>query len=276
MPSFFLNIIIFLRQSPPRLLILFTLSISLLLTAENAFASGRVNPYPETYLYFDSSPGDYIGQGKFLKVTKENGTFSSKMNYNNSDLGIEIYYNGGKHPSGRLDYWSLKLSAPYNSHRPLSTSIYPLATKFPFNDKAVPGINFSGNHRECNQATGWFVVNEIEYKYNEITYKYDSLKRLSADFVQKCDGGPGLTGSIRYNAIKPHSSLDLAAPLIYFVYYLTQQPSQEDLERLSCSLSFSPATWNDATKECTCDNDTQIWRDGQCLDEFLPVGPPLG
>ncbi len=136
-----------------------------------------------TYLYFNSEPGDYIGQGREQTLTDEDGVFTATTNYDN---GVSIRYNG-------TTWWNLNFAAP--NEEQLQPGPYEDATRFPFQSPTEPGLDVSGDGRGCNKLTGRFDILEISYNAD------GEIDRFAADFEQHCEGvDPALYGSIRINS----------------------------------------------------------------------------
>ncbi len=136
-----------------------------------------------TYLYFNSEPGDYIGQGSEQTMTDEDGTFTATTNSAN---GVAVHYRG-------TTWWDLNFAAP-NGER-LRPGPYEDATRFPFQSPTEPGLDVSGDGRGCNTLTGRFDILEISYDAS------GEIDRFAADFEQHCEGmEPALYGSIRINS----------------------------------------------------------------------------
>jgi hypothetical protein len=68
------------------------------------------------------------------------------------------------------------------------------AVRYPFNGSS-PGVDWTGEGRGCNTATGSFGIDAISYAGN------GTLERLELNFEQHCEGGPApLVGQVRYVA----------------------------------------------------------------------------
>ncbi len=133
---------------------------------------------PVTYLKLESSPGDYIGQGK----SHDYG--GDQLAFRRSDRRVSIQI-------GSFGDYGIELGAPRGQF--LQVGEYPGAKRYPFSDNS-PGIEVNGNGRGCNMIEGKFVVWELEVKGNEVI-------RLAIDFVQRCEGKmPPLAGMIRLNS----------------------------------------------------------------------------
>ncbi len=137
----------------------------------------------ETFIYFDSQTGDYIGGGIQQTFTTNDGVFSASRNYDN---GVNITFHGD-------DYWHLEFVAPFEAE--LTPGVYENATRFPFQSPTKPGLSISGAGRGCNTLTGRFEVLEVVYDPS------GNVQSFAADFEQHCEGGPAaLFGVVRYNS----------------------------------------------------------------------------
>lgn len=145
----------------------------------------------DTFLYFKSDQGDYIGGGLTQTFTTANGTFTASRNYDN---GVSISFNGSR-------WWHLDFAAPGNNV--LAPGVYEGATRFPFQSSIAPGLSIYGDGRGCNQSTGRFIVHEVVYNPD------NTIAVFAADFEQHCEGGiPALYGVIRFNSTLPILDLD--------------------------------------------------------------------
>ena len=139
------------------------------------FTKPATTNVPNSYMHVDSSPGDYIGQGKSYE-------------YGGAELKAEANARG---VIIRVDGWTLNLAPPKG--QTLQVGEYLNAKRFPFNADA-PGLNFSGKGRGSNRLAGQFVVWELEVVNNQVT-------RLAVDFLQRSEEkGPPLTGRVRINS----------------------------------------------------------------------------
>jgi hypothetical protein len=79
---------------------------------------------------------------------------------------------------------------------------YKNAQRYPFQPARAPGLDVSGAGRGCNTLKGNFVVNGVQYAGD------GSVLSFSADFDQRCEGGPHhLFGAIDVNAVPHQASL---------------------------------------------------------------------
>jgi hypothetical protein len=151
--------------------------------------SGMVSA--DTFIFFDSDAGDYIGNGVTQTLTDSNGVFTASKNYDN---GVTVSYNGGS-------YWTLNFAAA--GDQLLSPGAYDGATRFPFQSPLAAGLSVSGAGRGCNTLTGRFYVHEVTYEAD------NSISAFAADFEQHCEGGvPALYGVVRVNSSVPIPDLD--------------------------------------------------------------------
>ena len=162
------------------------------LTVGGMSASFAVTTYregePLTALWFDSTPGDYIGGGQMLFALPPQWLMSISETY---DLTA-----GADGPGGR--YFDLRLRAPPG--QTLAPGAYEMAARAPFAG-ASPGVDFSGDGRGCNTILGRFAILELERTGSTIT-------RLAVNFEQRCEvGGPPLYGEYRLNSTRPLSYL---------------------------------------------------------------------
>jgi len=137
------------------------------------------NPTSKWFCY-NSEAGDFVGLGTnhLFSGTGVTATLSiDKMN-------IQVNAVDGS------QNWILQLSSPL----PIEKGLYSNATRYPYNSPIKPGMDNSGNNRECNQLLGSFEILNIQYKGN-------FLACLTATFVQKCDfSSSALYGKVNYDS----------------------------------------------------------------------------
>lgn len=142
--------------------------------------------FADTFIYFDSEPGDFIGQGAEQTLDETDGriTFSA-ISVNR----VSVRFQGA-------NFWTLEFAAP--SGVMLAEGVYEGATRFPFQSPTKPGLSVSGAGRGCNRLTGRFVVLEI------IRDAVGNVDVFAADFEQHCEGGTAaLFGAVRFNSALP-------------------------------------------------------------------------
>lgn len=141
---------------------------------------------PETgnYLYFESTAGDYIGQGRTELYTDANRTFTP-------DWGTTLVQLFVDDLATAEQGWILNLDGRYNQSR-LTVGLYDDVQRYPFHNRAKGGLSFYGEHRGCNELLGAFAIDEI-------TWDGVELASFAARFVQRCEGWmPPLYGAVRW------------------------------------------------------------------------------
>ena len=170
-----------------------------------AHAGGsRPNPDPETYIFYDSEPGSWVGAGEIEKLSADRDDFDVSFNYGEKNRGIRVRYAG----------WHFAIDA--KGDRPIERGVYEDAMRFPFNHwDGKSGLNFSGHGRGCNTLEGRFVVLEVGYKPVDPEVRdLDEITSLAVDFEYKCPSGSSIhntkiKGSIRYNQQEPYAVLEI-------------------------------------------------------------------
>jgi hypothetical protein len=133
-----------------------------------------------TFVYLDSQPGDYIGQGQqWLFSPEEGGPITVAGN------SVLVRFSAGG--------FSYSFEAPLGDR--LEVGAFEGATRYPFNALSEPGLSVSGNGRGCNRLTGRFDILEAVYDSN------GGIEHFAVDFEQHCEGGTAaLFGVIRFNS----------------------------------------------------------------------------
>lgn len=153
----------------------------------------------QTALYFVSEPGDYIGQGKEVLLTTDDVDFFPSRSSDGRHVRFWMHNFGrGVRP---FIWWNADFASPVGTE--LIEGTYDNATRYPFQDPAVPGLSFYGDGRGCNRLAGYFDV--LEAIYDPDT---GAIVSFAVDFVQYCEVfGPPLYGSIRYDSDIPLPTL---------------------------------------------------------------------
>jgi hypothetical protein len=142
---------------------------------------------PDTgnYLYFESSTGDFIGQGRTDLYTDADAVFTP-------DWGTTLVQLFVNDPLTTGSDWSLNLDGRWNQPR-LTVGLYDDVQRYPFHNKAKGGLSFSGEGRGCNNLFGAFAIDEI-------TWDGVELASVSGRFVQRCEleSRPPLHGAFRW------------------------------------------------------------------------------
>ncbi len=199
-------------------------------TATNTSGNNGIYATPQTFLTFNSDPGDYIGLGRHQTWTSSDGSFLVTSGNGNN---IEIRF------SSLANWWTLDFSTPPGTQ--LSLGTYDGAIRMPI-QADTPGIDISGSGRGCNNTSGTFTVKDIVYGKRSVlgfgvlpgveTY----VKSFAADFEQHCENKTAaLRGSIYYNSTgKPEP-----------------QPPSIDLDSLSINCPSSLSYGNTGTCSAT-------------------------
>jgi len=146
-------------------------------------------PAPSSYFSMDSEVGDYIGQGQQWLLNEPGAITIKESQYQQGATSIAY--------EDEETRFELIIKAPNDDT--LAIGEYENATRLPFQDPAVPGMDFSGEARGCNELTGSFNILELSYDAQ------GNIDNLSIDFTQFCEipNGPKLTGQIRINSSLP-------------------------------------------------------------------------
>ena len=140
-----------------------------------------------TYLYLNSQPGDYVGQGVTQTLTAADGTFTVTNNISPSE--VSVFFN----TPGYTQSWTLQFGSPENMK--FAKGEFVSAQRTAFRSPTLPGEDVSGDGRGCNTDAGQFLVSDFALA------KDGTVARLAIDFEQHCEGAaPALYGSVRYNS----------------------------------------------------------------------------
>ena len=137
-------------------------------------------PTVGNYIYLQSDPGDYIGQGKTFTYTPADTTIWVSPAGNGLSVGVGLSWNG--------DFQAMSSIAE------LQPGYYGKLQRFPFHNPARGGLSWYGEGRGCNTLTGWFVVDSV-------TYTSGTLGAFDLRFEQHCEGDlAALHGQIHWTA----------------------------------------------------------------------------
>lgn len=141
---------------------------------------------PQTLIYLNSQPGDWVGQGQQFMFTPADGTITVQGTYNS---GIQASFTS----PGFTHWFYLNFGPPVAQK--FVKGAYVGAQRFAFHSPTTPGLDVYGDGRGCNTIAGQFLVEELVFNND------GSVARLSLDFEQHCDGAPpALFGSVRFNS----------------------------------------------------------------------------
>jgi hypothetical protein len=145
-----------------------------------------------------SDEGDYIGQGQTWSYDSGAGDVFGVTTTAGTVEGSVQAANG--------DWWHMRFAAPFGET--LTTGTYDGATRYPFQDPSVPGLDVFGDGRGCNTLNGSFTVTQIAFD------DAGAVKSFDADFEQHCEGAePALRGHVHLVAAPPPPPLTIALGL---------------------------------------------------------------
>jgi hypothetical protein len=128
-------------------------------------------------VYLESQQGDYVGQGATNKYQTNITVTASGMRATVSVGG----YTG--------EFYGM------NSISQLEVGYYGDVARAPSDSRVQGGLDWSGNGRGCNDLTGWFAVDSVNY-VNGV------LVGIKLRFEQHCDGQtPALHGMVRWGKL---------------------------------------------------------------------------
>jgi hypothetical protein len=140
-----------------------------------------VTPATGNYIYLESQPGDFIGQGQDYLYTQANAVVS----LNTPDAHLAVSIRGDQSWHGDF--------AAMDALNRLEVGYYGNLQRYPFHNTVKGGLTWSGESRGCNVLTGWFAVDNV-------TYVGTTLTTIDLRFEQHCEGdGPALRGKIHWD-----------------------------------------------------------------------------
>jgi hypothetical protein len=139
-------------------------------------------PASGDYLYFESSAGDYIGQGRTDLYTAPSASFvgaeASGM------VRLQVARDG-------TSWWTVSVTGPDAQDR-LLPGRYAGLGRYPFHNPVEGGLSMSGEGRGCNRLAGDVAVDDVVYSATEIM-------SFTIRFIQRCEEtGPPLFGAMRW------------------------------------------------------------------------------
>jgi hypothetical protein len=176
---------------PPRRCLTFLVTIALIVGVARPAAAavtlppGSIPlPTSGSFLYLNSQPGDYIGQGVEQLYTSRDSVVWASLPQGGTYFTARFIQGEYAHS------WSIAMDAPRG--QPLAIGSYTGAVRAGFEPSSTPGLSVSGDGRGCNTLTGQFDVNELAYSSSGVLLVFD------ATFEQHCDGGAAaLYGRLR-------------------------------------------------------------------------------
>lgn len=135
-----------------------------------------------SFVHLTSDTGDYVGGG---------ATYS----YTNADAFLTVTYQGG-HLSLAVtgnESWQAEFQLP-NTYTALQVGTYNNLARYPFQDPAIGGLDWSGQGRGCGSSTASLVISKVVYSGTALT-------EIALQFTQYCSGSSAaLRGDIYWNA----------------------------------------------------------------------------
>lgn len=137
---------------------------------------------PGNYIYLQSDPGDYIGQGQTYLYNQAN----SQIIVNSYNGYLKILINGD-------EFWHGYFQEPKGLDK-LKTGQYQNVGPYPTQNPAVGGLDWNGEDRYNKGLTGWFAIDYVAYSDGELT-------AIDLRFEQHSSGNtPALHGQIHWRA----------------------------------------------------------------------------
>ncbi|HEX8208373.1 MAG TPA: hypothetical protein VF587_20085 [Solirubrobacteraceae bacterium] len=121
----------------------------------------------------DSEEGDYIGGGEDHAY----GSPGDRIRIHTDQRALVSVSIDGANG----DWWYADFDTP--GVEPMVAKRYDGATRYPFNEGGEPGLSVSGNGRGCNELTGEFTVEEVNWNED------GTLRSLRVVYEQHCEGG---------------------------------------------------------------------------------------
>jgi hypothetical protein len=150
-----------------------------------------VVPTTGSFLYLNSQPGEYVGQGIEQLYTSADTNISGSFLY-----GSNGYFRGNVIQGDNVHWWYVDVAAPPGEA--LAVGSYVEAVRAAFRLAGQPGLDVFGDGRGCNAVTGKFDIDALSLAPN------GDVAVLQATFEEHCEGGDlALFGRLRYEAPPP-------------------------------------------------------------------------
>lgn len=164
--------------------------------------------YATFILSYQSSPHSTIGAGNSLYASSDVGYLFSVNQSSYFDNSQHFHIASPNSPFGPnynpssgnpWNQWRLDISAPYLLQ--LEVGMYDDASRWPFQDRTKPGLNFTENSIGHSNSSGSFLIHEIEFSSAGI------LTQLALDFTlyEVNDINRWIHGSFRFDSEIPVS-----------------------------------------------------------------------
>jgi len=158
----------------------------------------NVIPASGNFVYVESDPGDWVGQGVSRVYTPLDSVI---------EMGTGSITTSGNHFEIRVhgdDDWTGNFQA-MNTLPDLVPGYYGDLLRFPVHNPTSGGLDWNGNTNGCNELDGWFVVDSV-------TYAGNALQSIELRFEQHCEHNvAALRGMLRWSADDHRQPLPPAA-----------------------------------------------------------------
>src|SRR2546427_314599 len=123
--------------------------------------TGPPNPPPApppapNYIRLQSDPGDWVGAGRNYDYSLAN----TIVTLNASLTHLSFNLRGDQ-------WWYGEFQLPNTTSR-MQPGTYANAQRYPFNDPAHPGIDWTGEGRGCNTQAGSFTIDSVTYAADNV------------------------------------------------------------------------------------------------------------
>jgi len=157
-------------------------------------------PTSGTFLYLNSQPGDYIGQGTEQLYTSADSEIAGSL-----PQGTGYFY-GYAIQGNYTHFWRVEVAAPPGDA--LTVGSYISADPVLSQRPGHPGLHVHGDGSACNTLTGKFDVDELSF------WPTGRVKIFQATFEQHCSGAnPALYGRIRLETPEPLLPLQMSVTI---------------------------------------------------------------
>ena len=202
-------------------------------------------PTSGNFLYLNSEPGDFVGQGMEQLYTSLGSAFAASLTGHGTYFTASVT---GPEPH----IWHVGVAAA--SGEPLAVGSYegvgPIGSPLP----APPELGVDGDGRGCNTVTGRFDVDELQRAIS------GDLLVFQATFEQHCEGGTAaLYGRIRIE--NPPPAPDTTAPTLSVPDEIVVEAPDELGTTVPYGASATDDHDPDPTVQCSPEPDS-----------FFPVG----
>jgi len=143
-------------------------------------------PASGSYVYLQSDPTDFVGQGGYFLTTK---TYA----YTKANAVIAVTMANGvlTVKTDGNEHWIGQFQAMNNLESP-SAGYYGGVLRYPFHNPAKGGMDWGGEGRGCNEENGWFAIDDI-------TFANGNVSTLDLRFEQHCEkSAAALRGKIHW------------------------------------------------------------------------------